>query len=241
MAKMTNSTHHRCVLWFALAVLVTCSVPLLGDDGVGAIRGAVMTDRGDPVAGAYVTAVPTFDPKNPAKPSRNLTADSSGGFFIESLEPGQYQLCAQKNDGDLVNGCSWSEELLTVEVGQGQTVRDVRLELQHGVRLSIRVDDPGQALTNDKAQAGNAHFSVGVFSPQGLYHAIPERGKDQKGRTHWLTVPPETPLRLAIEAHNVTVEDETGKQVQKNDMTSVFTAELGQTEKQFTFSVREKP
>ena len=139
----------------------------------GRITGIVVDGAGQPVAGAEIAYTNTSEPRRRKKAnpmldlfgaSRPIATDKEGRFSIEALNPGDYELRAEK--GDAVEAARASD----IRVDQDATV-DVTLTLVRGATLRVR------ARNASKDQIPIAHVSL-----------LDGRGKPVVNRVSTLTV-----------------------------------------------------
>ncbi len=122
----------------------------------GRITGIVVDGAGQPVAGAEIAYKNTSEPRRRKKTNpmldlfgaaRPITTDKEGRFTIEALNPGDYELRAEK--GDAVEAARESD----IRVDQDATV-EVTLALVRGATLRVR------ARNASKDQIPIAHVSL---------------------------------------------------------------------------------
>ena len=94
-----------------------------------------------------------------------------------------------------------------VKVAAGQNVTGLRIALEQGVPLSIRIDDASQLLEKNEGKTVGAHLSVGVWSGNKLFHAAPISAKDNKGRDHTIYVPKNEQVKISVFSKAFTVAE----------------------------------
>lgn len=84
---------------------------LVADAVLGSLDGAVTTDTGDPVPGVTVTV---DTPDGPVE----LVTDADGGYSLEELPPGEYDVTVTVPDGYTLPGGTGGDPTVTVEIGE---------------------------------------------------------------------------------------------------------------------------
>jgi len=145
----------------------------------GAISGAVLDDRGSPVANALVTyETPGYmrGPggqlvRDPASVHSSVRTGADGTFAISSLTPGKYTLCASGVNPAQLRQCEWVDPGTQVDLVQGQAVKGVVCRVLEGALLVFSVQDPmgrirdlaDTAGVNNRVPLTGANFGIGVF------------------------------------------------------------------------------
>ncbi len=123
---------------FALAGLLA-PVPgrAAGVETKGTVKGLVLGEDGQPAPGARVRAVliPETEPFDPFKPAVDLTTDATGCFEAQ-LPAGKYLPLATKGP---LTSLEHDSRVWWWEVKAGETLGDVRIELDQGSRIEGRV------------------------------------------------------------------------------------------------------
>lgn len=202
------------------------------------IQGKLTDDKGKAAGSVTLTAtrIPDRTEGGPIT-STATVSNSDGTYSFTGLQAGKYRLCPQSAGSDIINPCQWSPttgSLLTLAAGQTLTEH---LVVQRGVRVKIEVDDTTGALADAEKTPGGG-LIAGVFGDRGLFHPAAEAGKDSKGRTLMLIVPPDIPVRLAVQGNKVQLDDEAGKPHKSGDNVQ-FTAGKNDVEKKFKFKTKK--
>ena len=162
------------------------------------------------MANSRIRAVPLTAPGSAAMSpaSRGLGA-ADGSFALTGLPAGLYQLCADAPGKELLDPCLWDRLPTPVSVGQ-LPLTGAAVQLKRGAMLSIRVDDPAQALAMAE-KSGKGHLLVGVWSANGLFHPARVTAEDAAGRTYTLEVPVGVTAKLSVTPSALRVQDASGK------------------------------
>lgn len=135
------------VVLCSLLVAVSLSqTPSAADPG-GRISGRVTLEGANtPVAGARIMLMPAMPagrpagrPAGPMGPPPQTLTDQEGRFAFERLTPGTYRIDAQKTGYAPLLDLSRAR---TVEVGAGQAIDGVDLQLQRGAVIAGKLLDP---------------------------------------------------------------------------------------------------
>ncbi len=198
---------------------ICCATFLLGPAGLAQgvrinsaqapaqLFGVLVDSSGKPVVGAEVLAELMWDSSHNRKLgiSRAVHTRSGGEFGFASLQPGLYRVCPSIPGSDLLPNCIWSDQQPTVALNGGQLWTGLRLIMQRGQRVVIRIDDPGNELkvkdvpgaATGSEKRKNAFVQVGVVSKKG-FHPAKFESEDAGGETHMLVVPRNFPVSLSI-------------------------------------------
>lgn len=130
----------------AVAPAATVERDLVIDDG-GKLIGSVVDDTGKPVANARIVAI-----RNTSSYAPEVDSDASGGFAIEPLRPGDYQITARRNGQDVLHRPGTTDdarqgEKVTVRAGQTATVRLI-VEAPNGTIQGTVVDAAGKPVSD---------------------------------------------------------------------------------------------
>jgi len=223
-------------------------LPALAQAQTGTIRGTVTSQDGKPVGGAVVSyaRIPVFLTPAQGFPRYRLApgelavnywvvADGNGDFAVDGLPAGKYLLCVEVPGLPFLNPCKWSTSVLAV-LASGATV-PVRIPLNLGVYLKVRIDDPqGLLPPTRKSPLDFPHLSVGVVFGSGAYHALTEVSVDSAGRNFQIAVPAAIPLQLYLSSHNVKLADSSGSPID-NQGTRVSFQAIASQDRSFRFQV----
>ena len=200
--------------WLSISTLLATAAA--GGINLGAqpqpqrVSGHVVDHAGRPVANSRIRAVPLTAPgsasSSPA--SRSLGA-ADGSFALTGLPAGLYQLCADAPGKELLDPCLWDRLPAPMTVG-ALPLTGRAVQLKRGATLSIRVDDPAQALAVAE-KSGKGHLLVGVWSANGLFHPARVTAEDAAGRTYSLEIPVGVTAKLSVTPSALGVQDVAGR------------------------------
>lgn len=128
----------------------------------GVITGSVLTEDGQPVAGAWVTVETLRSPEQvrvQAFGGRALTG-RQGSYTLRDVPPGRYRLCADAPGSDLLNPCEWNTYAQVLSISPGQIAMQRLVHMRKGHRLSIRVEDPGGHLNTHLNKTNGANLTI---------------------------------------------------------------------------------
>ena len=203
-----------------LAILFSCAFAALAQSPPTAgISGHALAPDGRPLL-AILTLQSTTAP--PPSLQRAFT-DVHGNFQFHSLAAGTYSLCASPlpNQGKspqelFVDSCLWGPAL-TLRLSAGQALTAVSLPIASGALFQVHVNDPDHVLPQSgpnptplNPNPGDSQLIVALQSPDHLLHHIPITGRTTSGRDHYLIVPSQMALSLAVHAPKLTVSDSSG-------------------------------
>jgi protocatechuate 3,4-dioxygenase beta subunit len=120
-----------------------------------------------PVSGARVLLllIPTTRPTGPMGPPQQATTDQDGRFGFDRIPPGNYRFDAQKTGLASVD----SSRAPTVTIAAGQSLNDIRLQLQKGAAITGKVFDPnGEPLSDARVVVLRRMPMPAGAAPRGL-------------------------------------------------------------------------
>ena len=218
-------------------VVLLSSCPLLAP-GAGlptaAVQGVVLAENGQPIAGAYVTALREALP--PA--SQTVKSLPNGQYLLQNLPPGPYALCVQPPAEGLLDPCQWTNSRPTVSLAAGQRLTGADLKLRSASVLSVRLQDAGGQM-NQKTSAGRSPgLILGVSGPGNLFYPMRATAKDSSGADYRLTVPRDVTLTFSIQSPNLRLADATGAPLASNAVQETFRHNTGDPNpKSFSFTI----
>jgi hypothetical protein len=236
--KRAKSFRSGASEWAAMTLIILAAGHLHAQQGLpGEIDGFILDESNQPVAGAVVTFTRMFaaDTLTPL-PANGVVSQPDGSFFFAGLPAGAYRICAQLNGGSLLNPCEWSSEPPLVAITAGQVLPGVKIALQQGVQVNVRVDDPNQVLPRPgKANKGN-EVIVGIWTKSG-FHDVPRVFQDSAGQNHLLVVPSSVALRLKVYNHSLPVRASDGLEVPATLAPTPFQLQKGDPPALFHFRI----
>ena len=170
----------------------------------GQIQGRiVLSSGGAPVPGASVSAYRTGAPPS-MSPAARTAAD--GSFTISGLASGPFRLCITESTGTLINPCEWTDLAATVTVTDGAVTSGVTVRLRSASALSVRVNDPAQALAQRPGEPTPPHILVGGFDLKGNFHPAMETKQAGASTSYTLSIPCDLSVRLMVSSAKVKLE-----------------------------------
>ena len=193
-----------------------------------------ITDDGGLALRAHVTAFS-------ARASFHSVTDSNGNFMFRQLSTGSYTICGfTKGEGwndPLVKGKSKFNPLIDscasldvspvkVIIRGGDAHTAVKLLLQHGRQITVRVNDPSKLLPEAVGKHSGPEMGVWIAGPSGAVRRIPILSQDKNGRTHAVILPYDIPHRVSIESSQFALKDDKGD-LRKDSATNVTVSRGG--------------
>jgi hypothetical protein len=230
-----------------LSVLLLAAQAAIAQIGGASIQGTVLdakTQKAIPAAWviAIRAGVPPF--------TRNTKSGGDGAFQIQGLGPGSYSLCVQAESDQFLNPCQWNGNPATVTLTATQTVSGILLRLTPASLLTVQVQDPQKALSQQTKDGRRPDLSVGVWGPQGMYYpAHPADSSPSpiaagglpggiRNYTYQLAVPRDTALKVQIASHDLKLGDGAGLALPANTSQQAFQHATGDPNpKSFAFTV----
>lgn len=215
-------------------LLILSGMPLLSQPAErGGIQGVVVTPDGNPVSDAYVTYTRYSGADNGSPRAASYKLGKDGSFSITSLPAGTYTLCVASPVADYLDSCLWSDSPSRVDVGRNQLARGIRLVVDLGVKLTLRVDDPGRRLARVGNAAGAGSFRAGVIRENGLFVPLRMTNSDANGEVYELLVPPGQTHHLSIDSKAVRFNDASGRRLDRGRASIAVQIARGESAKAF--------
>ena len=189
----------KCVE-LVLVLVGTC--PLSAQSGGIADNGHV-TDAvsAAPISAALVTLV-----QDGSLFTAWTKSGASGEFTFSGVAPGSYSLCLQTLEDTYIDPCWWDGQRPTLSIVDGH---DATIELQamQAFVLNVEVQDPQNLVGRDLQAWQQAHVRIGIWGPNGHYHAAHKTGIPGRYR---IGIPRFTALKLQIAPINLRLADAEG-------------------------------
>lgn len=208
----------KTIILIAFAALASAQTQ---EPKVGAsIQGEVVDPSGKAIAGAAISAhSSSVDGVVKNLEQAGAVSDKAGRFTITGLKGGPYVLCASVPRSAYLDPCYWSEPPL-VRVAAGQASESVKVQLVPGVRLKLRLEDPGMKLAPFKRGTGPSmmpyvELKNGRSFPLGLVSS------DIDAHDYELAVPAETDLYVSFAGSDLKVADEKGAAIEQSKPVAV--------------------
>ena len=93
--------------------------------------------------------------------------------------------------------------------------------LKKGAAVPIRVDDPGQLLSQHEGKTAGAHLLIGVSTGSGLFYPALEVSKDTAGRNRQVVIPFDVPIKIVVNSAFFQLEDGLGRPLPQASSTIV--------------------
>lgn len=177
----------------------------------GQIKGSIETTSGQPVPGATVSILvrPSGSTASFQQFNTRVTTGADGTFTVAGVPQGKFAVCVNARSTNLLDPCVWESEP-TVTLAEGQSLSMAPIQLQSGVDLYVRVNDPNASLASTEGKVPGASLMVGVRTPNGIITPIPKTASDAAGADHHLPVPPDTDLLFVAYSKTFKMTDITG-------------------------------
>jgi len=118
-----------------------------------------------------------------------------GGYRIEGLAAGRYEICVSALNGDFVDECEWGKAAAVVTVRAAEESNS-NLRLVRGVLTWVDLEDNGRLLEAHEGKSNGGVLHLGVVTQRG--DTLPMRpGQVLDGKkSYWVVVPVATKFRL---------------------------------------------
>jgi hypothetical protein len=178
----------------------------------GAITGALAGDDGTALIGAHVTLhlLPPYPPGRLRQTDWAAVSGAEGSFRFVGLSEGRYQLCAQVLQSTWLNPCEWGLRPPTVSLSSAQPTAGVTMVLAKGAAVPIRIEDPGQLLSQNEGKTPGAHLLLGVPNDALVFCPASVVSRDATGRNHQIVVPFDSTVKLVVYSSFFRLSDAVG-------------------------------
>lgn len=190
---------------YFLGLVLGSTMQVFAADG-GGIAGSVQTSAGKPILAAITVhdlSTPRVAGRTPF--DREFGSRSDGTFHIEGVLPGEYEICVAAPQEAVLDPCIWAESAPKVTVAPGVSVTGVQITVETGTLLHVRVNDSNHLLPQTIAPGGT--LSLGVVARSNRYLNLRMLSADETGQDHYLVVPFDEPLTLAIQSSKHVLRD----------------------------------
>lgn len=203
-----------------LLILILFAAEALAQTATASIQGSVTDAQNNrPVAGAHVTAI-----RSELPPARQTARTGSDGVFqLSGLPAGTYTICAQVPGSLYLDPCKWTAgpanplaKPAGLVLAAGQKVTGAAVRLAQGSALTVRLEDPGQVLSQKTKDGRVPHVAAGVWGTNNLFHPAAPSSADKNGVTYTLAIPKDTPLRFQIVSRDLKLSDSAGAALAAN-------------------------
>jgi Carboxypeptidase regulatory-like domain len=202
-------------------------------------HGKVIDDLGLPVSGAVVTLTgSSINGPVPVAISNMTTSALDGTYTVPGLPPGPYVVCATPQAKGLLDSCRWEAQTV-FQLASTTSAPIATTQLKRGAVISIRVDDPLNALTAVLSGGQVSNLSIGVRTATGRFHAAYRASSDVLGYDYLLTVPSGISLNFQVITQHLLVKDLLGSVV-SNIVPTVLNLTANQTQ-QFHYTLLGAP
>ena len=178
----------------------------------GVIEGLLKGEDGTAIVGGHVTLhrMPPYPPGRLRRTIWVATSGVSGSFRFDALYFGPYRLCVQVPGSTWLNPCEWGLRPPTVMLSTPQPSASVTITVKKGVAVPIRVDDPGQLLSQHEGKTPGAHLLLGVSNDVLVFHPAPLTSQDSNGRNHQILIPFDATVKLVVSSSFFQLNDAAG-------------------------------
>jgi hypothetical protein len=166
---------------------------------------------GSLITSGVITAarVPASVPFNKhAATAATVAIAPDGTFNFPPLVEGLYRVCPQ-TQGAWISPCEWGDGAAArILLSGGQASASVRMVLEKGALVTVRVNDPGQFL--GAATKSDVGLLIGVSSDSFVFHRAALIAQDKGGRTYQVLVPFDRSIDIVAASPSFQLSSATG-------------------------------
>jgi len=138
-------------------------------------------------------------------------AGTGGAFRFTGLSEGRFRLCAQVPKTAWLNPCEWGLQPPVVSLSATQPAVSVTMVLKIGAVVPIRVEDPGQFLSQNEGKIPGAHLLMGVADDGHAFRTVSLLSQDASGRNSQIVVPFGSAAKLVVFSSFFHLADDQGR------------------------------
>ena len=109
-----------------------------------------------------------------------------------------------------LNPCEWGFAGPVVPVSGSGPAASATLVMKKGAVVQIRIDDPGQLLSQHEGKTPRARLLLGLGYGASVFRLVPLVSQDSGGRNHQIAIPYNTPVKLVVHSSLFSVSDAAG-------------------------------
>jgi hypothetical protein len=189
-------TWGRWVRAIAFSLQLSCCVSYAATT---TISGTVTTTAGKPIRAAVtVHDVSTARVQGQTPFDRQYASKSDGTFLFSNVPAGKYQICVEAPHENVLDPCLWSPTVNVVDISNGAPVSGLAIRVATGYMLQVHVNDPAALLPAAVGGTAGPALSVMAITQTKQYHNFHLLGASATARDHYLLVPFDQTLTLAI-------------------------------------------
>jgi hypothetical protein len=102
-----------------------------------------------------------------------------------------------------------------VTMSAAQPLSNVTIVLKKGAVVPVRVDDPGQLLTQHEGKMRGAHLLMGISNDASSFAPAVVVSKDPNGRDHQIIIPFNTAVKIVVYSSFFQLSDAAGMPLPK--------------------------
>ena len=180
--------------------------------GTLAISGTIKTTANKPIRAALtIHDVSTARTQGHTPFDRQFASKTDGSFTISGVPAGKYQICVDAPQENVLDPCVWSSTVNVVDLTSGAPVSGLALKVDTGYMLQVHVNDPQAALPAPKGGTAGAALSLLVITKNNRYQSLRLLGASAAAQDHYLLVPYDETMTLAVSSSSVALSDANGQ------------------------------
>lgn len=181
-------------------------------NSTGVVSGKLTGEDGSAIAGARVGLLlqPPSSQGKAAQPFWAATSDVHGSFQFSRLNGGTYKICVEAPNTAWLNPCEWALGPPSASLSSAQPTASVNPVLKKGAAVLIRIDDPGNLLSQNEGKTPGAHLLVGVGTAAFSFHTAPIVSQDAAGRYQQVILPFNSTTSLVVRSSFFKLSDANG-------------------------------
>jgi len=172
------------------------------------VSGSLETTTGKPIlASITLHDISTARTQGQIPFDRQFASKSDGTFTVTGVPAGQYQVCVDAPQENVLDPCLWSTTPTVVTVPATGNVTGLAIKVATGSTLRVHVNDPQALLPAPKGGIAGQALSIRVITTNNHQVNFRLLGATALTRDHYLPVPFDQSMILVIEASGVSLSD----------------------------------
>lgn len=127
--------------------------------------------------------------------------------LLDAQGTGNYQICVEAPHENVLDPCLWSPTVNVVDISNGTPVSGLAIQVATGYMPQVHVNDPSAMLAAPVGGTAGPALSVMAITQTDQYHNFHLLGASATARDHYLPVPPDQTLTLAISSSSLALSN----------------------------------
>lgn len=215
-----------------LVVLASCIAACSSQEMPLSISGLIVGETGTPLPGVSVSLIGI----NVPNVNVSTITNEKGVYSFTDIKLGNYQICPQAPDFDLISPCDWNESSPQISINSTERGEVPNIIMKSGARVLIRLNDE----FGIRASAKSISDLHAFISYKTANHIVPATylSDDGKGSNYEIVIPYDIEVRVYVISSSLLLKGVDGKSVSSTSET--LKVNRSDSQKVMNFSIVEK-